>query len=673
MFPLHVGAHRNSAWLFGILLGWAAVVAPINAAAQDQPTDAAEPAVETAPEAAAGAAEGENDGLDSAASAAEGENDDPDSATKAAVDTATTDTDKTPTGDKAKGDAAAGDSATAGDQDVASERDADNPFAVDIGSAPEGADAAVLLAQARRLQRLGKHHDAVPLLRTALLVEPENIPAREAFRRSALALKHPEVAADECAALATLYTHAYNRGMAHERYQDLLALDAEHPQVPELQELLGLIDKKIDEPTTIGDRLRSFLGIGVFLVILFFLSNNRRRISKRVVFWGLGLQLFFGAFILKTPVGTALFQGAQNVVKAVLSYTDGAQKFLFGPIYGTMGASSGPAQYVDGVSGDLVSFGVTFVFHILPTIVFFGALMSVLYHLGLVQTLVRGIAWLMRKVMGTSGAESLSAAGNIFVGQTEAPLLIRPYVGNMTMSELMAVMCGGFATVAGGVLAAYVRFGINAGHLLAASVMSAPAALVAAKILYPETKKAETRDGQHRKIERTTTNVVDAAAAGATDGMKLAINVGAMLLAFMALIALIDGILGFASGLLGDGGLTLGHIFGAIFTPIAWCMGVSTPDLSAFGNLLGTKIAINEFVAYVQLGALQNQISERSFTIATYALCGFANFSSIGIQIGGISGIAPERRSDLARIGIKAMIGGAFASWMTACVAGIFL
>jgi CNT family concentrative nucleoside transporter len=329
-------------------------------------------------------------------------------------------------------------------------------------------------------------------------------------------------------------------------------------------------------------------------------------------------------------------------------------------------------MFTDGTSGDLAGLGLVFAFHVLPTIIFFGALMSVLYHLNVVQVVVRGIAWVMQRAMKTSGAESLSVAGNIFVGQTEAPLLIKPYVGDMTMSELMAVMCGGFATIAGGVLAAYVRFGIDAGHLLAASVMSAPAALVCAKLLWPETETPKTAGGAVQRIEKTTANLIDAAATGAADGLRLAANVAAMLIAFIALIALLNGALGAVGSLL-DADLSLRSIFGVVFYPLSWCMGVSPQDLTAFGNLLGTKIAINEFVAYVELGAEKATMTPRSFTIATYALCGFANFSSIGIQIGGISAIAPTRRTDLARLGLKAMIGGAAASWLTACVAGILL
>lgn len=326
--------------------------------------------------------------------------------------------------------------------------------------------------------------------------------------------------------------------------------------------------------------------------------------------------------------------------------------------------------------------GIIFAIHILPTIIFFASLMSVLYHLGIMQKLVQFMALIMAKSMGTSGAESLSAASNIFVGQTEAPLVIRPYVSDMTMSELMAIMTGGFATIAGGVMAAYVRFGVDAGHLMAASVMSAPAALVIAKIVFPETSEPKTMGSVKLFVEKRTANIVDAAATGAADGLKLAVNIGAMLMAFISLIALINYGLGHIDELINfisfgafnfDWNLSLKMIFGHLFAPLAFFMGVEWKDLLIFGNLLGTKVSINELVAYLELTSVKEILSPRSYTIATYALCGFANFSSIAIQIGGIGEIAPNRRSDLAKLGLKAMIAGALASWLTATIAGILL
>ena len=275
--------------------------------------------------------------------------------------------------------------------------------------------------------------------------------------------------------------------------------------------------------------------------------------------------------------------------------------------------------------------------------------------------------------MKTSGAESLSAASNIFVGQTEAPLVIKPYIDKMTKSEIMAIMTGGFATIAGGVMAAYVRFGVDAGHLMAASVMSAPAALVMAKIIFPETEESFTAGDIKISVEKNTANIVDAAASGAATGLRLAVNVGAMLLAFLALVAMLNFGLGLSGGLFGYPNLELQTIFGILFYPLSFFMGVEWNDLLHFGNLLGTKISINELVAYIELTTLKETISERSYIIATYALCGFANFSAIAIQIGGISSIAPKRRQDLAKLGIKAMFAGALASWLTATIAGILL
>jgi len=438
----------------------------------------------------------------------------------------------------------------------------------------------------------------------------------------------------------------------------------------------------------IVQRIIGFFGIFVLLGIAWLLSNNKRKINFRIVIWGLLLQLIFAILILKTGPGQAVFFIARGAIAKLLSFTDSGAAFLFGNLYlGDEGivqqlSQGGPFQLYDASTQSYVNIGIIFAFHILPTIIFFASLMSVMYHLGIMQRIVQGIAWIMAKSMGTSGAETLSAAGNIFVGQTEAPLLIRPYVKDMTKSELMAVMVGGFATIAGGVMAAYVRFGVDAGHLMAASVMSAPAALLIAKIMYPETGDPLTRGQVKVHIEKNTANIVDAAASGASDGLRLALNVGAMLMAFIAIIAMINYLLGHIDEVINfitfhhtnfNWDLSLKSIFGIIFSPIAFIMGVPAQDIIEFGNLLGTKISINELVAYVDLTRLKDTLSPRSFTIATYALCGFANFSSIAIQLGGIGSIAPERRGDLARIGLKAMIGGALASWLTATIAGILI
>ncbi len=427
------------------------------------------------------------------------------------------------------------------------------------------------------------------------------------------------------------------------------------------------------------ERLISVFGCLVLLGIAWLMSNNKRKINYRTVAWGLAMQFVFALIILKTPPGKAFFFYARAAVLKLLSFSDLGAQFLFGNLYlATEDISKGlnmpgPFQLWDPNVQSFVNIGTTFAIHVLPTIIFFASLMGILYHAGIMQKLVQGFAWVMAKFMKTSGAESLSVASNIFVGQTESPLVVKPFIDKMTSSELMTIMCGGFATIAGSVMAAYVRFGADAGHLMAASVMSAPAAIVMAKIIFPETEEAETAGGADVHIEKTSVNLVDAAANGAADGLKLALNVGAMLLAFYALIHLLD--YGFIKvfSLFGVQDFGLKTILGYAFAPLALVMGVETADVLNFGYLLGTKVALNEFVAFVQLGQLQDTLSPRSFIIGTYALCGFANFSSIAIQIGGIGSIAPGRKHDLARLGVKAMFGGALASWLTATIAGILI
>ncbi len=423
------------------------------------------------------------------------------------------------------------------------------------------------------------------------------------------------------------------------------------------------------------NNLTSLLGIFVLLGIAWAMSNNRRLFPWRAACWGIGLQITLAVLLLKTPWGAAFFGGARNFVNRLLGFTDAGASFLWGNLYRTdenlvayINPEGGFIQATNSVTGQLVPIGTIFVIHILPTIIFFSSLMALLYHLGVMQKLISSMSWVMRKTMGTSGSETLSCAANVFVGQTEAPFVIRPYLPTMTNSELMAVMVGGFATVAGGVMAAYVRFGIDAGHLLAASVMSAPAALVVAKIMYPETEESPTQGKVSLVIPKEYSNVLDAAAGGAGIGLKLAANVGAMLLAFISLVAMVNYGLGLV-------GFSLQQIFGWVFSPIAWVMGVPWSEAAVFGNLLGTKIAVNEFMGYIELGAAAESgaLSPRSVVIATYALCGFANFSSIAIQIGGIGTIAPDRRGDVAALGLKAMFGGALASWLTATIAGVLV
>ena len=453
-------------------------------------------------------------------------------------------------------------------------------------------------------------------------------------------------------------------------------------QEPNIQQVLA---EKARQPTTWAMRGQSLVGIPILLGIAWVFSNDRKKIAWRTVAWGIGLQVIFALLVLKTAPGEWLFAQLNSVVMTLLGFTEEGSRFLFGGLVDSTlvvqyvdpqnpGAPAVPAVAPDGLRM-VAANGSFLAFNVLPTIIFFSSLMAVLYHLGVMQFLVKGMAAVMFRTMGTSGAETLSASANIFVGQTEAPLVVRPYVDKMTMSELMAVMTGGFATVAGGVMAAYVGmlshvFPDIAGHLIAASVMSAPAALVVAKIMWPETGQPATSGSMKMDVEKLDINVIDAAARGASEGLKLALNVGAMLLAFLALVAMINAGVGWAGGLVGLEGLTLQTLVGYVFQPLAWAMGVPAAECQAVGQLLGIKTILNEFVAYLQLAELAPQLSYRSLVIVTYALCGFANLGSIGIQLGGIGGIAPTRRSDLARVGFRAMIAGTLAAFLTANIAG---
>ena len=441
--------------------------------------------------------------------------------------------------------------------------------------------------------------------------------------------------------------------------------------------------------TPLHERLISFLGIAVLVAIAWLLSVDRSRFPLRIVLWGVSLQLVFALLILRTAPGEQFFALVNTGFIQLLDYTRDGARFIFGnlidnniPVGVPAGepAAMAPLRAVDEPARFAAS-GSFFAFTVLPTIIFFSSFMTVLYHLKIMQGVVKGMAWVMQRTMRTSGAETLSASGNIFVGQTEAPLMIKPVVEKMTMSELNSVMVGGFATVAGGVMAAYVGmlvayFPNIAGHLLAASVMSAPAAILISKVMYPEDGEPETMGTLKADVASPDVNVIGAAARGAGEGLHLALNVGAMLLAFVALVYRVNGIVGWAGGMVGYEGLSLELLLGWLLAPLAWVMGVPWHDSVAIGSLLGIKTVLNEFFAYLQLAtSLQSgaPLEPRSVVIATYALCGFANFSSIAIQIGGIGGIAPSRRSDLSRLGLRAMIGGTLAAFMTATVAGAIL
>jgi concentrative nucleoside transporter, CNT family len=437
---------------------------------------------------------------------------------------------------------------------------------------------------------------------------------------------------------------------------------------------------------TLAERAVSLLGLVVFLLIAWGLSVNRRAVRWRIVGWGIALQLLFALIILRSPPGRQIFESLNDLFTALIGFTVEGASFIFGNLVfnnvpvGPGGEGFPPMEPIGPVTA-WASTGAFFAFQVLPTIIFFSSLMTLLYYLGVMQLVVRGFAWIMVRTMGTSGSESLSAAGNVFVGQTEAPLLVKPFVKTMTMSELHAVMTGGFATVAGGVMAAYVGMLIAffpdiAGHLIAASVMSAPAALAVSKIMYPETEESVTRGSIRIEMERPDANAIDAAARGASEGLYLALNVGAMLLAFIALLALLNGVLGYLGGWIGYPALSIQLFLGWLGAPLAWLMGTPWQDAVAVGVLIGEKTALNEFVAYLHLAQMLQEgqeLSARAVVIATYALAGFANFSSIAIQIGGIGGLAPERRSDLSRLGLRAMVGGTLAAFMTASVVGMLI
>ncbi|MCH8828163.1 MAG: NupC/NupG family nucleoside CNT transporter [Planctomycetes bacterium] len=399
-------------------------------------------------------------------------------------------------------------------------------------------------------------------------------------------------------------------------------------------------------------QLISLFGLFVMVGFAWLLSSNRRKIDLRIVVVGLLLQFALAYLALRTEAGEQFFKGAGVLFTSILACGDAGARFVFGVEFG----KKLPEEL--------------FAFRVLPTIIFFSALMGLLFHLGVIQYVVRCIGWLMQKTLRTSGAESLSAAANIFVGQTEAPFVVKPYLDRMTKSELMAVMVGGFATVAGSVMAAYVKLGVKPEHLIAASLISAPAALLIAKVLQPEIDTPETAGFIQVKMPKTATNVFDAITTGATDGLKLALNVAAMLIAFLALIQLVN--LGLQTI---NEDWTLSMILGRLFVPFAWLMGIESQDALRVGELIGTKVVANEFLAYVEFQRMVEDglLTERSRIIATYALCGFANFSSIGIQIGGMGAIAPSRKKDLARLGLRAMIGGTLAAFMTACIAGVLI
>lgn len=433
--------------------------------------------------------------------------------------------------------------------------------------------------------------------------------------------------------------------------------------------------------------LRGGLGIVIMLAICYALSSNRKNINWRLVGIGLAMQLVLAFLILKVPFVRVIFDYVASFFVVLLDFTDAGADFV-------LGSWPEVAQISDGISGEVFTVGYIFAFKVLPTIIFFSALSALLYYLGILQKIIKGFAWVMSRTMGLTGSESLAAAANVFIGQTEAPLVIKPYLEGMSRSEMLCLMTGGMATIAGGVFAAYVGFlggadlasrQLFATHLLTASIMSAPAAIVAAKMLFPEERKINMED-QNLDIppQEVGDNVLDAISRGTTDGIKLAVNVGAMLLVFTAFVAMINY---FFQDMIGNwtnlneyvqnstegrfDGFNVQYILGILFAPIAWALGVTSEDIMVVGQLLGLKTTLNEFFAYAALEGVQGELSEKSIIISTYALCGFANFASIGIQIGGIGAIAPGQRKTLTEFGIKALIGGTIACFLTAAIAGV--
>jgi concentrative nucleoside transporter, CNT family len=414
--------------------------------------------------------------------------------------------------------------------------------------------------------------------------------------------------------------------------------------------------------------VQPLFGAAVILGIAVLCSNNRRAINWQTVAWGLSLQVVFAILVLKTSIGQRVFTTLGDAITRLLGFAGVGADFVFGPL-GTRPVWARVMNATLGAEGE--RYATVFAFQVLPTIIFIAALFAILYYFGVMQIIVRIFAVVMHRVMKASGAESLNVAASIFMGQTEAPLTIRPFLPEMTQSELMTVMTSGMAHISGGIMAAYISFGIEAKHLLTAVIMTAPGTIMMAKMLVPETEVPKTMGTVKLEVERTDVNVIDAAGRGTGEGLHLALNVGAMLISFLALIALVNAILG-AVPFSGEP-LSLGRIFGWVFAPVAWAMGVPWRDAPTIGNLLGTRMAVNEFVAYAQLGPMKSVLDPKSFTIATFALCGFANFSSIGIQIGGIGALAPNRRHDLARLGLRAMFAGTLANFMTATIAGFLL
>ncbi len=417
-------------------------------------------------------------------------------------------------------------------------------------------------------------------------------------------------------------------------------------------------------------RFTGLLGIAAILGVAWAMSRHRREIKLKVVLWGLGLQVGFALLVLETPVGN-VFKAVSGGVVAMLSYAQVGSTFVFGDL---LGAQANSTKIRDAVDATHQMGPTIFAFQVLPIIIFIASFFAVLYYLGVMQVIVKAFAIGMQKTMGASGAESLNVAASLFMGQTEAPLTIRPFLAGLTESELFTIMVSGMAHVSGAVMAAYVSFAhVQIEHLLTAVIMTAPATIMLAKMMQPEVDTPATAGKVEVKLEQTAVNIIDAAAQGAGDGLHLCLNIGAMLIAFLALIAMMDGIFGQIHSIVAWFPASMSNLFAIAFAPVAWLLGVPWKDAAAIGQLLGERLVTNEFIAFIDLGKIRETLDHKSFTIATFALCGFANFSSIAIQVGGIGALVPSRKSDLARLGMRAVIAGTMANFMSACIAGILL
>jgi CNT family concentrative nucleoside transporter len=478
--------------------------------------------------------------------------------------------------------------------------------------------------------------------------------SRESSRRTLIAFAVVALAVLGAVAVPAAASRAVNSAMAPQRADSAAAPAAEAPAAP-VQAAAPAPSPRAARPVSLPQRLAALVGIAAILLVGYGMSRDRKAIHWKTVVWGGALQLVFAVFVLRVPVGQRIIGGIGEVVRRILGFASAGAEFVFGPI---------------GTAGSAVA---TFAFQVLPAIMYVSALFAILYYLGVMPLVVRGMAIVMSSFMKASGAEATATAANVFMGQTEAPLTVRPFLATMTRSELMTVMTSGMASVSGSIMAAYIAFGIEPRHILTAVVMTAPGSIMLAKLMEPEDGQPETMGRTELHIEKTDVNLVDAASRGTSDGLALFLNVIAMLVSFIALVALVNGVFGWAHGLAGWFPENLQTLLGWICRPVAWALGVHWDDAGMVGGLIGTRAVLNEFIAFADLGRIRDALDPRSVAIASFALTGFANISSVGIQLGGIGALAPARKHDLARLGFRAMIAATMANMLSAAIAGLLL